>query len=88
MKAFAVPSTSVEVSVPDVVAVPGVPFATPPASVTWPVLSPAITAASLAPRIVIVTVCCVPSAAVTVKVSCSVAVPVSASTAGLVLSSV
>ena len=46
---MAVPSTSVLVSVPVAVGVPVLALATPPASVTAPVLVPAITAASLLP---------------------------------------
>ena len=42
-------STSVSVSVPVAVGVPGVPLATPPASMTEPVNVPVITAASLTP---------------------------------------
>ena len=49
-------STSVSVSVPLAVGVP-VPLLTPPASVTVPPMVPEITAASLAPLMVIVTVC-------------------------------
>ena len=40
---------------------PGVPLATPPASITDPVARPLITAASFAPVIVIDTTCSVPS---------------------------
>jgi hypothetical protein len=50
-----------------------VALATPPASVTAPVLVPLMMAASLLPVMVTVTVCVVPSAVVTVKVSLSVA---------------
>ena len=52
---------------PVAVGVPGVPLATPPASVTSPVTSPVITAASLVPWMVIATTWAVPSAARTVK---------------------
>ena len=51
-------STSVEFRSPVAVGVPGVPLLTPPASVTDPLATPLITAASLAPLMVIVT-CCV-----------------------------
>ncbi len=78
VKALAVPSTSVDVNVPVAVGVPGVPLATPPASVTAPVLVPVTTAASLLPVIVTVTNWGVPSAVVTVKVSLSVAAAASA----------
>ena len=43
------------------------PVPTPPASVTLPVVSPLITAASLAPLMVMVTSCAVPSAVSAVK---------------------
>ena len=64
------------------------PLATPPASVTAPVAVPVITAASLAPLMVMVTTCAVPSTVVTVKVSVSVWPTLSACTAALLLSSV
>ena len=48
------------------------PLATPPASTTVPVKSPLITAASLAPLMVMVTTWAVPSTVVAVKVSVSV----------------
>ena len=67
---------------------PGVPLFTPPASVTAPVAVPLITAASLAPVMVMVTTCAVPSAVSAVKLSVSVAMPLSACTSGLLLSSV
>ena len=51
---------------------PGVPLATPPASTTVPVKSPLITAASLAPLMVMVTTWAVPSTVVAVNVSVSV----------------
>ncbi len=73
---------------PVAVGVPGMAFATPPASTTCPVLVPPITAASLAPLIVTVTTCAVPSAVVTVKLSVSVAPTLSACTVGIALSSV
>ncbi len=47
-------------------------LATPPASVTDPLVAPLITAASLAPLIVIVTSCWVPSTVMAVNVSVSV----------------
>jgi hypothetical protein len=53
-----------------------------------PVTGPVITAASLAPWIVMVTTCAVPSMVVTVKLSVSVPPVLSACTAALVLSSV
>ena len=63
-------STSVSVSVPVAVGVPGVPLARPPASITVPLDVPEITAASLAPLIVMVTIWCSCRPAVrTVKVS-------------------
>ena len=55
-----------------------------PASVTSPASVPVIVAASLAPLIVTVTVWLVPSTEVTVKVSMSVPLALSASTAALV----
>ena len=70
------------------VGVPGVPLATPPASVTSPVASPVMTAASFCAWMVIVTTCAVPSAVSAVNVSVSVAAPLSACTAALLLSSV
>ena len=66
----------------------GVPLATPPASTTLPVMLPVITAASLAPSMVIVTSCAVPSTVVTVNVSVRVWPTLSACTAALLLSSV
>ncbi len=69
VKLLAALSTSVSVSVPVAVGVPGVPLATPPASTTVPLEVPEITAASLLPSMVTVTICWVPSAVVTVKVS-------------------
>ena len=70
------------------VGVPGVPLLTPPASVTLPDVVPLITAASLAPVMVMVTTCDVPSIVVAVKVSVSVCPTLSACTAALLLSSV
>ena len=67
---------------------PGVPLLTPPASTTVPLVSPLITAASLAPSMVMVTTCAVPSAVNAVKLSVSVAVPLSACTTALLSSSV
>ena len=61
----------------------GVPLATPPASTTVPLVSPLITAASLVPWMVMVTTCAVPSAVSAVKLSVSVAVPLSACTVGI-----
>ena len=63
---------SVEVRSPVAVGVPGVPLPTPPASVTAPLRVPLITAASLAPLMVMVTSCAVPSTAKTANVSVSV----------------
>ena len=60
-------STSAASRSPVAVGMPGVPLATPPASITVPVISPLITAASLAPVMVMVTTCAVPSTVVTVK---------------------
>ena len=57
------------VEVATVNGMPGVPLATPPASTTAPVVSPVITAASLAPVMVMVIACAVPSTVVTVKLS-------------------
>ena len=48
MKVLGVLSTSVSVSVPVAVGVPGVALATPPASITEPVVVPEMMAASLA----------------------------------------
>ena len=62
---------------------PGVPLLTPPASVTLPDVAPLITAASLAPVMVMVTTCAVPSAVSAVKLSVSVALPLSACTVGI-----
>jgi hypothetical protein len=56
----------VSVSVPVAVGAPGVAL---PASITEPVVVPAMIAASLLPVIVIVTSCAVPSMVVTVKLS-------------------
>ena len=81
-------STSVSVSVPLAVGVPGVPLATPPASITEPVLVPLITAASLLPLIVTVTVFAVPSAVKTLNVSLSVPPALRACTVALLLFSV
>ena len=85
MKVLGGLSTSVSVSVPVAVGVPGVAL---PASITAPVVVPEMTAASLLPVMVIVTSCVVPSTVVTVKVSVSVPPTLSACTALLVLSSV
>ena len=79
---------SVEFRSPVAVGVPGVPLATPPASVTDPLAAPVITAASLAPLIVMVTSCAVPSIAMAVSVSVSVSPTLSACTVGLLLSNV
>ena len=80
-------STSVEFRSPVAVGVPGVPLATPPASMTYPLAVPLITAASLAPVMVMVTTWAVPSTVVAVKLSVSVPPTLSACTAGLLLSS-
>ena len=81
-------STSVEFRLPVAVGVPGVPLATPPASVTDPLAAPLITAASLAPLMVMVTSCGVPSTVVAVNVSVSVCPTLSACTVALLLLSV
>ena len=81
-------STSVEFRSPVAVGVPGVPLSTPPASITAPMKSPVITAASLVPLMVMVTSCWVPPTVVTVNVSVSVCPTLSACTAALLLSSV
>ena len=67
---------------------PGVPLLTPPASVTAPVAVPVITAASLAPLMVMVTTCEVPSIVKTVNVSVSFCPTLSACTAAVLLSKV
>ena len=66
----------------------GAPYLVPPSSMTEPVVSPEMMAASLAPLMVTVTNCGVPSAVVTVKVSVSVSPILSAWTVLLVLSTV
>ena len=81
-------STSVELRLPVAVGVPGVPLLTPPASATVPVTGPVMTAVSLAPLMVMVTSCAVPSIVVTVNVSVRVCPTLSACTAALLLSSV
>ena len=73
---------------PVAVGVPGVPLLTPPASMTVPLVAPLITAASLAPLMVMVTSWAVPSTVVAVNVSVSVCPTLSACTAALLLSSV
>ena len=73
---------------PTVTGIPGVPLLTPPASITLPVVLPLITAASLAPLMVMVTSCAVPSTVVTVKVSVRVCPTLSACTVALLLLSV
>ena len=70
------------------IGVPGVPLLTPPASMTDPLAEPLITASSLAPLMVMVTSCAVPSTVVTVNVSVNVCPTLSACTAALVLSKV
>ncbi len=70
-------------SVPVAVGAPGVAL---PASITEPVVVPAMIAASLLPVIVIVTSCAVPSMVVTVKLSFRVSPALSACTALLALS--
>jgi hypothetical protein len=67
---------------------PAVALLTPPASVTVPVMSPLITAASSVPWIVMVTTCEVPSIVVAVKLSVRVSPVLSACTVALALSSV
>ncbi len=74
---------SVSVSVPVAVGLPYLALATPPASITAPVLVPEMTAASLLPLMVTVTTCAVPSTVVTVNVSVSVSPTLSACTARL-----
>ena len=81
-------STSESASVPVAVGVPGTALATPPASITEPLVVPEISAASLAPWMAIVTTCAVPSIVVTVKLSVSVSPALSACTVLLVLLSV
>ena len=71
-------STSVELRSPVAVGVPGVPLVTPPSSITDPMKSPLITAASLPPVMVMVTSCAVPSTVVAVNVSVSVSPTLSA----------
>ena len=88
MKVLGVLSTSVSVSVPVAVGVPGVALSTPPASITEPVVVPEMMAASLLPLMVTVTTWAVPSTVVTVKVSVSVSPTLSACTALLALLSV
>ena len=61
-----------ESRLPVAIGTPGMPEPTPPASVTDPLVTPLITAASLAPLMVTVTSWAVPSTVVTVKVSVSV----------------
>ena len=78
MKVLGALSTSVSVSVPVAVGVPGV---APPASITEPVVVPEMMAASLLPLMVTVTTWAVPSTVVTVKVSVSVSPTLSACTA-------
>ena len=53
MKVLGGSSTSMSVSVPVAVGVPGVALATPPASITEPVAVPEMMAASLVPLMVI-----------------------------------
>ena len=77
-----------ELRLPVAVGMPGVPLATPPASTTVPLVSPLITAASFCAAMVMVTTCAVPSTVSAVKLSVSVAAPLSACTAGLLSSSV
>ena len=77
-----------ELRSPVAVGVPGVPLSTPPASITDPLATPLITAASLAPLMVMVTSWAVPSTVKAVNVSVSVCPTLSACTAGLSLSSV
>ena len=64
------------------------PEPTPPASVTDPLATPVIIAASLAPSMVMVTTWEVPSVVIAVKVSVRVSPALSACTSGLLLSSV
>ena len=78
-------STSAAVSVPVAV---GVSYLASPSSITEPVVSPEMMAASLLPLMVTVTSCGVPSTVVTVNVSVSLSPTLSACTAWLVLSSV
>ena len=78
-------STSLIINVPLAVAVPSAALSNPPASVTSPVLVPVMIALSLVPLMVTVTVCGVPSAVVTTKVSIRVASAPSACTVALLL---
>ena len=81
VKALAVPSTSVLVSVPVAVGVPDVALDTPPASVTAPVLVPEITASSLLPVMLNTAApvdVAVPSVTCTVKLSVTLCPAVSA----------
>ena len=88
-KASVALSTSVASRSPVTVGVPSVALATPPASMTVPMLVPVIVAASLLPLIVTVTSFVVPSALRTVKLSVSaVLLVLSACTVGLALFSV
>ena len=64
------------------------PLATPPASVTDPLVTPPITAASLVPWMVMLTSWVVPSTVKAVNVSVSVSPTLSACTVALLLSSV
>ena len=89
VKAFTVPSTSVDVKVPVAVGVPEMALLTPPASITVPVLVPMITAASFTPVIVTTTFCvAVPSWLVTTNVSVTCWPKANACTVALVLSNV
>ena len=81
-------STSVEFRSPVAGGVPDVLLLTPPASITAPVAAPLITAASLAPLMVMVTELRAPSVVTAVKVSISVSPALSACTAALLSSSV
>ena len=89
MSKLAVPSTSALVSWMVALAVPAVALPAPPASTRVALAAPAVTVgASLAPVMVTVTTWLVPSAAVTVKVSFSVAAAAKPCTVALLLLSV
>ncbi len=89
VKALVVPSTSLDVKLPVAVGVPAMALATPPASVTAPVLVPEITAASLLPVIVntasVLDVLAARSITCTAKLSVALWLPVKAWVAALAL---
>ena len=81
-------SRSEELRSPVAVGVPGLLLLSSPASTTVPVTGPVTSAASLAPLMVMVTSCWVPSTVKAANVSVSVCPTLRACTAGLSLSSV